>query len=149
MTRAFALRPPRPPVVAAAALALVAAGCGETREQASSTITSATPAPTTAPAAPTPQPADLSVTEREYSLSPSRLRVPKPGTFKVAIRNTGAIPHALEVEGPRGEVRTGAIGPGQTAQLQLELRKPGRYVWYCPIGDHRKRGMRGAVVVGG
>jgi len=133
----------------AAALALVAAGCGETREQASSTTTSATPAPTTAPAAPTPEPADLSVTEREYSLSPSRLRVPKPGTFKVAIRNTGAIPHALEVEGPRGEVRTGAIGPGQTAQLQLELRKPGRYVWYCPIGDHRKRGMRGAVVVGG
>jgi plastocyanin len=149
VTRASARRPLRLAAVAAAALALVAAGCGESREQASSTATTAAPAPTTAPATPTPQPADLSVTEREYSLSPSKLRVPKPGTFKVAIRNTGAIPHALEVEGPRGEVRTGAIGPGQTAQLQLGLRKPGRYVWYCPIGDHRKRGMRGAVVVGG
>jgi plastocyanin len=131
--------------VAVAALGLAAGGCGESREEARSTSTSAPPAPTT-PAPATN--AEFTVTEREYSLSPSDLRVPKAGTFSLVVRNTGAIPHALEVEGPAGELKTGAIAPGKTARLEVALRKPGRYEWYCPIGDHRKRGMRGTVVVG-
>ena len=33
--------------------------------------------------------------------------------------------------------------------LKVDLDKPGRYVWYCPVGDHRERGMKGTITVKG
>jgi plastocyanin len=130
--------------VAAAALGLLLAGCGESRRQASSTATNASPPPT-APSAT----ADFTVTEREYSLTPPDLKVSKTGTFILSVRNAGGIPHALEVEAPGGTVKTGAVAPGRTAQLKVALTKPGRYAWYCPIDGHKGRGMVGTVIVAG
>jgi uncharacterized cupredoxin-like copper-binding protein len=140
-------RPRRPLTIAAAAAAtaaLAAAGCG------GKGATSTTRAPATQPttAAKTRE-AAFAVTEREYSLSPSRLEVPSTGEFTISVRNAGSVRHALEVEGPAGEVRTGPLGPGSTAQLKVKLTKPGRYEWYCPIDDHKGRGMRGTIVVAG
>ena len=131
--------------MAAAALGLVVGGCGESRQQAASTATSASPPPTAA----RPATADVTVTEREYSLTPPNLQARRTGTFTISARNAGGIPHALEIEGPGGTVKTGAIAPGQTAQLTIALSRPGRYRWYCPLADHRSRGMRGTVVVAG
>jgi uncharacterized cupredoxin-like copper-binding protein len=142
-----AQRPLRLAVVAAAALAVVIAGCGESRKQASSTATNASspPAAQTAKAAR----ADFAVAEREFSLTPSNLQVARTGTFTLTVSNAGSVTHALEVQGPAGEVKSGPIAPGQAMQVKLALTKPGRYQWYCPIDGHRGRGMRGTVVVGG
>ena len=157
MTPVRAQRPLRLATVAAAALGLLVAGCGESRKQASATVTNAPAPPSTAQTAPpataqTTAPtakADFTVTEHEYALDPRDLKVAKTGTFTLSVSNTGTIPHALEVEGPGGDVKTGPVAPGQSAQLKVALTKPGRYAWYCPIDGHKGRGMIGSVVVAG
>ncbi|MEA2353626.1 MAG: hypothetical protein QOJ14_2040, partial [Thermoleophilaceae bacterium] len=140
---ALAQRPLRL-AAAAAALGLVVAGCGESRKASSSTNTA--PAQSTTPKSAAP---GVAVTEREFSLSPADLEVPKAGTIRISIRNAGGVEHALEVEGPHGESRAGPIAPGGSATLQVVLDKPGRYEWYCPIDGHRAKGMRGTIVVAG
>jgi uncharacterized cupredoxin-like copper-binding protein len=140
---ALAQRPLRL-AAAAAALGLVVAGCGESRRASSSTNTA--PAQSTTPKSAAP---GVAVTEREFSLSPADLEVPKAGTIRISIRNAGGVEHALEVEGPHGESRAGPIAPGGSATLRVVLDKPGRYEWYCPIDDHKGKGMRGTIVVAG
>jgi uncharacterized cupredoxin-like copper-binding protein len=131
----------------AAALALTAAGCGDdSRDEASTTNTTPSPAQATTEKQSEP---GIAVTEREFSIEPKDAEVPKAGTITFRIRNAGGTEHALEVEGPKGEEETDAIAPGGSATLKVVLDKPGRYEWYCPIGDHKDRGMRGTVVVAG
>jgi plastocyanin len=144
VTLASGRSPSRLAPAAAVALALALAGCGESREEAGSTATTSA-----TPAVPTASGADFTVVEREYSIDPHDLDVPKPGSFTLAIQNAGGVPHALEVEGRSGKVETGPIAPGKTAMLELTLTRPGRYEWYCPIDGHRGRGMRGTVIVAG
>ena len=57
--------------------------------------------------------------------------------------------HALEIEAPGGEVETGDIQPGESATLTANLDRPGKYEWYCPVGNHRDLGMEGEITVGG
>jgi FtsP/CotA-like multicopper oxidase with cupredoxin domain len=67
-------------------------------------------------------------------------------TFRLV--NEGEFQHALEVEGGGLEEETEEIGPGETTELTVDL-EPGEYELYCPVGDHRERGMEGTLVVGG
>lgn len=62
-----------------------------------------------------------------------------PTTFKVT--NTGAAPHNFEIEGQgiEQELATNLTG-GQTGTLKVDL-KPGTYEIYCPVGDHKDKGM--------
>jgi uncharacterized cupredoxin-like copper-binding protein len=39
------------------------------------------------------------------------------------------------------------IPPGQKGGLTVDLIKPGVYAFYCPLHDHRQKGMQGSVVV--
>jgi plastocyanin len=133
--RALALAAVTPVLVAVA-------GCGDSEKSAT---TARTPAPAPAATAKSSE-ADFAVTEREYSLSPAKPDLPT-GSFAISVRNAGATQHALEVEGPAGEVKTGTIEPGATAQLKVKLNKPGRYEWYCPIDGHKDKGMKGEITV--
>jgi plastocyanin len=127
-------------------LALAPAGCGSDDDTSSPTART----PTTPPATTTESgEAAFTVTEREYSLTPADPELPSAGEFTISVRNAGATQHALEVEGPAGEVESGTIQPGKTTQLKVKLTKPGRYEWYCPIDDHKGKGMRGTIVVAG
>jgi plastocyanin len=135
-----------------AVLGAALGGCGEDRGASVSTQTEPPPprpadaAP--APAAPAePPPAQVTLAESEYRLEPARIRVDRPATLAIKVRNTGAERHALVVErgGERG--RTRVLAPGSTQVLTVALPKPGRYRWYCPVDGHAKRGMRGTVQV--
>jgi uncharacterized cupredoxin-like copper-binding protein len=68
-------------------------------------------------------------------------------TFRVV--NTGSVAHALEVEGPTGEIETAELQPGESADLTVDASKAGEYEMYCPIDGHRQQGMEGTLVVGG
>ena len=57
--------------------------------------------------------------------------------------------HALEVEGPSGEVETEDLQPGDSADLDVDLSEPGEYEIYCPVDDHKGMGMEGTITVGG
>jgi len=91
----------------------------------------------------------VEVEEIEYRLVPPNPEVEEAGVVEFEVTNSGKIGHALEVEGPEGEVETEEIEPGGKATLKADLGKPGRYIWYCPIGDHQKRGMKGEIIVAG
>jgi plastocyanin len=131
---------PRLPSVASAALVsavLLVAACGgsdsvEVGAQADEASTATT--------------LDLSATE--FTFAPSDATVDTAGDVTIRVTNDGGAVHALEIEGNGTEAETAEIEPGGSAELTVELSE-GTYTIYCPIGDHRSRGMEGAITVGG
>ena len=89
----------------------------------------------------------LAVDETEFRIAPANPTVAKPGTVRITIRNTGKFSHALEVEGPSGEVKSDTVEPGESEAFSVDFAKAGTYEWYCPIDGHRQKGMQGKVTV--
>jgi uncharacterized cupredoxin-like copper-binding protein len=116
-------------VPAVVAGSLVLAGCG-----GGGSKTTAEPSTTSASVK------TIVVEETEFKMVPSLSRV-KLGTYKFEGVNKGTIPHVLELEGPGLENETGTIAPGETATIELVLRTPGKYELYCPLDDHKQKGM--------
>ncbi len=121
------------------------AGCGS----GDNTATQTSPIPETTPAAAKPEKLVV-VHETEFKLNPANATGGDEGLVKIKVVNDGKIPHALAVDGPNGEVDLdGQVDPGKSATFEADLDKPGTYTWYCPLGDHRARGMSGTITVGG
>ncbi len=57
--------------------------------------------------------ATVDVRETEFKLDPADPRIEKPGVVEFRVNNAGQTIHALEVEGPEGEVETEEIQPGR------------------------------------
>lgn len=90
----------------------------------------------------------VEITGMEFSLDPSTVNLDEPGTYTFRFVNDGQFEHALEIEGHGVEEETDVIGGGETAELTVELTEEGEYEMYCPVDDHREKGMEGTVVVG-
>jgi len=89
----------------------------------------------------------IEVTETEYALSasPRDGLIPAPYTF--VVQNHGKETHALAISGPGVDGQTELIrGGAEPAKLAVSLR-PGRYELWCPVGDHRDRGMETSLLV--
>jgi plastocyanin len=118
------------------AAATVLAGCGGSGGPGQ-------PKPAQAPVA------TIDVRETEFKLEPANPRIEKPGVVEFKVENAGQTVHALEVEGPEGEVETEEIQPGKSTTLRANLTEPGEYTWYCPVDGHKDQGMEGKITVGG
>lgn len=81
-----------------------------------------------------------------YAYQPSRIDV-APGTVRFVITNAADIVHGFEVEGQGMEEAIEEIQPGTTDSLTVRLDQPGEYEIYCPVDDHRQRGMTGRLIV--
>ena len=92
--------------------------------------------------------AGVGVAESEYAIQPKVAKVPRRNGH-VRGDQSGQDRHALEIEGPDGEVETKAIKPGGKATLKASFDRAGSFKWYCPIADHEQRGMTGEVEVAG
>jgi plastocyanin len=68
----------------------------------------------------------------------------KAGKVTLKIVNDSQIPHAIEVEGNGVEEETKTVTGGD-ASVTVDL-KPGKYEYYCPVGDH-KQTMKGTLTV--
>ena len=124
----------RSTLAAVIAAALIAgAGCGSDDEEG--------------PVEPASAPTTLRVTETDFAIEPAEGRVEAPGAVRVAVVNRGEAPHSLAIETPGGIVRTGTLAPGESGHVEADL-DAGTYTWFCPVGDHRARGMEGTVTVG-
>jgi uncharacterized cupredoxin-like copper-binding protein len=141
------LNPSRLSIVALVVAAPFAFGaCGSDNKKSSSS----TGTTTTEAAAPSGKAATtVNVSETEFKLGPANPKIPKAGTVEFKVKNDGQVVHALEVEGPNGEVKTANIDPGKTATLKADLSKPGKYEWYCPVDSHKQQGMKGEITVAG
>ena len=79
----------------------------------------------------------------EVKLSEYKIDMPKTvpaGSTTFEVTNTGKEPHNFEIEGNGIEKRVGALKPGETKTLLVEL-KPGTYEVYCPVPGHKSHGM--------
>jgi plastocyanin len=71
----------------------------------------------------------------------------KAGPYVVKVDNTGNATHDLVVEQNGAKLAgTSKIAPGGSASLSVTL-KPGSYVFYCSVGNHRAMGMETTVTV--
>lgn len=86
----------------------------------------------------------IAVTETDFEITPRDAAITEPGEFRFRVENSGQSAHGLAIEGA-GEMAP--IEPGETGTLDVALEE-GAYTWYCQVGDHRARGMEGAVRVG-
>lgn len=90
----------------------------------------------------------VTVTETEYKLTPSVIKLGKPGTYIFKGLNNGTISHALAISGAGVSQSASPVGPGQTTMLKVTLTQTGRYELYCPVDGHKNLGMRGTVTLG-
>lgn len=125
----------------AAALGLVAAGCGGNGETTAGT-----------PPAETGAAAGGGETTLELAADPSgalafdktQLQAPA-GTISIVLTNDSSVPHNVSIEGGgvdvEGETFTGGT---RTTTATLE---PGTYTFYCSVPGHREAGMEGTLTV--
>jgi uncharacterized cupredoxin-like copper-binding protein len=124
----------------AAAVALAAAGCG-----GDSNDTTATPTTSAAQGGGGSSTVDLKATDFKFAPSDPTA---KAGQVTFNVSNDGQTVHNLEVEGPNGEQELSSdLSPGQSGTLTVDMSKPGKYEFYCPVDDHKQMGMEGEITV--
>ena len=72
----------------------------------------------------------------------------KAGSVTITMDNPSGdtLPHAIAVEG-NGVDKDGSFAqPGSKSSVTVDL-KPGKYQFYCPVGNHRAQGMEGTLTV--
>jgi uncharacterized cupredoxin-like copper-binding protein len=82
----------------------------------------------------------------DFAFEPSSLMFDAAGEHTLTLQNDGEFPHAIAFD--ELDDATGNVDPGASGEVTLDL-EPGSYTLYCPVGDHRDRGMEGTLVVGG
>ena len=94
----------------------------------------------------------IQISEKEFTLNPSTVTLPKPGTYAFEVTNDGTITHALTIEGKGDEgkeVESGDIAPGSKKTVKYTFAAGKQYEMYCPIDGHKAQGMSGTISVGG
>ena len=91
----------------------------------------------------------VDVTATDFKFDPKDPTV-KPGDVTFDVTNDGQTVHNLEVEGPSGEEELPEdLQPGDSGEVSVDLSEPGKYKFYCPVGNHEELGMVGEVTVKG
>ena len=94
---------------------------------------------------------DIPVTGDEYSFDPEGIVVRGTGggtrEVRVALRNAGDLAHDLRVQRDGEDVGgTPVFTGGKTMSATVRLA-PGKYTFYCSVGDHEELGMKGELEV--
>jgi uncharacterized cupredoxin-like copper-binding protein len=130
--------------VIAVAVAVPIAGCGGGDDDSTSAETAGA-ASTTGGAAGGGQTVDM--TAADFKFDPSDQTV-KSGDVTFKLTNDGQTTHSLEIEDVNGQDQEleGDVSPGQSGTLKVNL-PPGKYEFYCPVGNHKEMGMEGEITV--
>lgn len=89
------------------------------------------------------------VVMQEFSFNPDRMVV-SAGRDTFTLQNSGMFPHNVHIEGNGVAMDVKADGPvagGESFTGTVTLA-PGTYDFWCPVGNHRERGMMGTLIVG-
>ena len=96
------------------------------------------------PATAEPGAAELLVVTTEFAFAPDRLELASGSPVNLRLRNDGALPHDLTIEGTDFSL---LVGPGETAVALLPRLTAGEYRYFCSIAGHAEAGMTGTLVV--
>jgi uncharacterized cupredoxin-like copper-binding protein len=141
-------RPARAMLFPVVAAVLVMAGCGdggggEAASPQTSPPAAATPTATTpgTAASPTGSPTVITAAMHDFRIELSQNSFP-PGTYTFVAEQEGQAPHALAINGPGVDnAQTPIIQPGGGSQQLTVTLQPGTYELWCPVGNHKERGM--------
>jgi nitrite reductase (NO-forming) len=97
--------------------------------------------------APSPSPGaqEVTVVARDFSFSPSELRISAGGTVNLILANEDSLPHDITI--PALGLSLPAA-PGTTASAALSAARPGTYEFFCSVPGHKEAGMTGVLRVG-
>ncbi len=84
------------------------------------------------------------VTETSYRIKLST--PPKAGAVRFVIRNASDDGHDFWLRGGGKTWKTRVLGEGGTATLTATLKRGVKYTYWCSIGSHSSKGMRGTFV---
>jgi uncharacterized cupredoxin-like copper-binding protein len=94
---------------------------------------------------------DQEVQLREFAIEPASFTVAAGDTVRLNVTNQGAREHNLELELESAgidQVLFGAnLQPGQSDTAEVTFSQPGTWELYCPLDQHRDRGMLASVQV--
>ena len=94
---------------------------------------------------PSPGAEDVTIVARDFSFSPSELRISAGGTMNFVLDNEGSLPHDITI--PELGFSLPAA-PGATASAALSAARTGTYEFFCSVPGHREAGMTGELGVG-
>jgi hypothetical protein len=91
---------------------------------------------------PPPVPARVQVVAQEFSYSLSRRKV-RAGRVIIELVNIGEDTHDLDIKRVGGTrvFHFPSVRPGHYVDREVRMR-PGKYLLWCAIADHKERGMR-------
>jgi plastocyanin len=88
---------------------------------------------------------------REFAIEPAAFTVGVGETVRFNVTNQGAREHNLEVESEAAGIEQvlfpSNLQPGQGGTVEVTFSQPGTWELYCPLGQHRERGMLASVQV--
>jgi plastocyanin len=84
------------------------------------------------------------VTETNYRISLSAK--PRAGVVRFAVRNASDDGHDFWLRGGGKTFRTRGLAEGGSASLTATVKRGVRYQYWCAVGSHAAKGMRGSFV---
>jgi len=98
---------------------------------------------------PVPSQGIIKVHVVDYAFHPSVIRVGAGRPVQVQLRNGGTHPHNIVFDLPTVDPKIArSVAPGHSGMVTFRApNRKGTYRFYCPIGDHAKRGMVGQLIV--
>ena len=91
----------------------------------------------------------IQVVAENMAYSPNEIRMQPGQSLIVELVNRGDTEHSIEFELPDGEQElVNNVKPGESSTLQFNVpQKTGTYTFYCPVDNHKEKGMTGKLIV--
>jgi plastocyanin len=92
---------------------------------------------------------NIEVVAENMAYKPNELRASPGQQLTITLVNRGNEKHNIEFELPDGEQKLETpVEPGASANLSFKAPdQPGTYTIYCPVDNHREKGMTGKLIV--
>lgn len=88
---------------------------------------------------------EFTITETEYSFSPTAMNVNVGDRVKITFVNSGSFPHDFIID--ELNLNTGETDSGETSTLEFIASTAGTYTYYCGVKDHEEKGMVGTLTI--
>lgn len=92
---------------------------------------------------------EIEVVAENMQYNPSQIRVQPGQMVRISLINRGDKEHNIEFELPGGDKELDQnLQPGERGMLEFTAPdQAGTYTIYCPVDDHREKGMTGELIV--
>lgn len=87
---------------------------------------------------------EIAVEGSNYKFAPAEIRVKKGENIRLVFKSAGGI-HDFVID--EFDVTTSQIGDGEEEEVEFVADKVGTFAYFCSVGNHRKIGMEGKLVV--